>query len=150
MDRSHMNPLSENAPSQGTADAGRQEPRPDNWREALMSLIASRIALIQYEARETARRRMLHVVCVIVAAICLFFTWALLLAGGIAAVSSTSGWPWHWLAIGAAALHLLLALILLNTGSAKPAAPAFPLTRAEFQKDREWIENFQKKPKSND
>jgi len=149
MDRSRMNPPLENAPSQGTADAGRQEPRPENWREALMTLIASRFALIQLEARETARQRARRMVGFIVAAFCLFFTWALLLAGGIAAVSSASGWPWHWLALGAAALHLLLALLLLKGGSANPAVPAFPLTRAEFQKDREWIENFQKKPKSN-
>ena len=27
-----------------------------------------------------------------------------------------------------------------------PRPPAFPVTRAEFQKDREWIENFQKNP----
>jgi threonine/homoserine/homoserine lactone efflux protein len=114
-----------------------------------MSLIASRIALIQLEARDTARQRARRVLSVIVAAMCLFFTWALLLAGGIAAVSSASGWPWYWLAIGAAALHLLLALLLLSGGSSNPAVPVFPLTRAEFQKDREWIENFQKKPKSN-
>ena len=149
MDRSRMNPPPDNTSAQGTADAGRHEPRPANWREALMSLIASRIALIQLEARETARQRARRVVGVLVAAICLFFTWALLLAGGIAAVSSATGCPWHWLTIGAAALHLLLALLLLAGGSAKPSAPAFPLTRAEFQKDREWIENFQKKPKSN-
>lgn len=149
MNRSRMNSLPDNVPSQGTADAGRQDPRPENWREALMTLIASRIALIQLEARETARQRARRVVGVIVAVICLFFTWTLLLAGGIAAVSSASGWPWHWLAIGAGALHLLLALLLLKGGSANPATPAFPLTRAEFQKDREWIENFQKKPKSN-
>lgn len=114
-----------------------------------MALIASRIALIQLEARDAARQRVRRVVGMIVAVICLFFTWALLLAGVIAAISSATGCPWHWLAIGAAALHLLLALLLLRGGSADPATPAFPLTRAEFQKDREWIENFQKKPKSN-
>lgn len=149
MDRSRMNQLPENPPSQGTADDGRQEPRPENWREALMALIASRIALIQLEARDAAKQRVRRVVGMIAAVICLFFTWALLLAGGIAAISSATGCPWHWLAIGAAALHLLLALLLLKGGSADPTAPAFPLTRAEFQKDREWIENFQKKPKSN-
>jgi hypothetical protein len=85
----------------------------------------------------------------IAAVACLFFTWALLLAGGIAAISSATGCPWHWPAIGAAALHFVLALLLLRGGSAHTATPAFPLTRAEFQKDREWIENFQKKPKSN-
>ena len=115
----------------------------------MMALIASRIELIQLEARETARQRVRRVAGVIVAVICLFFTWALLLAGVIAAVSSATGWPWHWLAIVTAALHLLVALLLLKGGSAKPSAPAFPLTRAEFQKDREWIENLQKKPKSN-
>ena len=114
-----------------------------------MSLIASRIELIQLEARETARQRARRVIGLLMAALCLFFTWALLLAGVIAAVSSASDWPWYWLTIGAAALHLLLALLFLSGGSSNPAEPAFPLTRAEFQKDREWIENFQKKPKSN-
>jgi MFS family permease len=149
MDRSRMNQHPENAPAKATVDAGRQDDRPENWREALMSLIASRIALIQLEARDAARQRARRVIGMIVAVICLFFTWALLLAGGIAAISSATGCPWHWLAIGAAALHLLLAMLLLKAGPADPATPAFPLTRAEFQKDREWIENFQKKPKSN-
>jgi MFS family permease len=114
-----------------------------------MALIASRIALIQLEARETARKRVRRVVGLIAAVICLFFTWALLLSGGIAAVCSATGWSWHWLAIAAAALHFFVALLLLKGGSAKSSIPAFPLTRAEFQKDREWIENLQKKPKSN-
>lgn len=144
-----MNPPTDNAPPPAAADDGRDDASPACWREALMSLIASRIALIQLEARDTARQRARRVLSVIVAAMCLFFTWALLLAGGIAAVSSASGWPWYWLAIGAAALHLLLALLLLSGGSSNPAVPVFPLTRAEFQKDREWIQNFQKKPKSN-
>jgi uncharacterized membrane protein YqjE len=149
MERSRMNPTLENSPLQGTADAGRLESHSANWCEALMTLIASRIALIQLEARETAKQRVRRVVSVIIAVICLFFTWTLLLAGVIAAVSSATDFPWHWLAIGAAALHLLLALFLLKGGSANPPAPPFPLTRAEFQKDREWIENLQKKPKSN-
>jgi MFS family permease len=140
-----MNPPTENAPA---AETGQQEPRPGNWREALMALIASRIALIQFEARDTARQRARRVLSIIVAAICLFFTWALLVAGGIAAIAAVAGWPWHWLALAAALLHLLMALFL-TSGSAKASAPAFPLTRAEFQKDREWIENFHKKPKSN-
>lgn len=149
MFRCHMNPPPENMPQVGTADAGSTESRPLNWSEALIALISSRVALIQLEARDAARQRTRRVAAVIVATLCLFFTWALLLAGGIAAIASASGWPWHWLALGAAALHLFLAVLLLNAGSSKPGAQAFPLTRAEFRKDREWIENFQKKPKSN-
>jgi MFS family permease len=146
-----MNSPTENATppaNPAAADSSHPSEHPENWREALMALIASRISLIRLEARETARQRAKRVVCVIAAVICLFFTWALLIAGGIGAIAAISGWPWHWLAIGAAGLHLVAAVILAG-GSSKPAAPAFPLTRAEFQKDREWIETLQKKPKSN-
>lgn len=146
-----MNSPTENATppaNPATANPFHQGKNPQNWREALMTLIASRISLIRLEARETARQSARRVVCVIAAVICLFFTWALLIAGSIGAIAVISGWPWHWLAIGAAGLHFLAAMILAGAPS-KPAAPAFPLTRAEFQKDREWIETLQKKPKSN-
>ena len=54
----------------------------------------------------------------------------------------------HQVAIGLAILHLLLAVVFAKL--AKPSGkPAFPFTRAEFEKDREWIENFQKTSKSN-
>lgn len=119
---------------------------PNNWREALMALIASRIALIQLEARQSAKIGASRAIRMATAAFCLLFAWMLLLAGGIAALSVAADWPWHWVALITAALHLLLAWILVN--SSKAAPPAFPATRAEFQKDREWIENFQKKPKS--
>ena len=143
-----MNPLPENAAPHSSVNAGQSEPRPSNWCGALMDLVAARVELIQLEARASVRKRMRRVAGVLVAALCMFFTWALLLIGGIAAISSASDWPWHWIALVAAAIHLLLALVLIKMASTKPAVPSFPLTRAEFQKDREWIENFQKKPKS--
>ena len=119
---------------------------PNNWQEALMALIASRITLIRLEARQSAKNGAGRAIRMAAAAFCLLFAWMLLLAGGIAAVSACSGWPWHWVALATAVLHLLLAWILIISCKATP--PAFPATRAEFQKDREWIENFQKKPKS--
>jgi threonine/homoserine/homoserine lactone efflux protein len=121
---------------------------PNNWREALMSLVASRAALIQLEARQSAKSGVKRAASMVAAVLCVFFTWALLLAGGIAAISSASGWAWHWIALGTAAIHLLIALLLAG-GVGKSRVPSFPVTRAEFQKDRQWIENFQNKPKSN-
>ena len=50
--------------------------------------------------------------------------------------------------ITSAGLPLLVAFLLASSCN-KPGTAAFPITRAEFQKDREWIENIQKKPKSN-
>lgn len=122
---------------------------PENWRVALMDLIASRLALIQLETKDVARRGIRGVILIAAACACLFFTWALLLAGGISLIAHTAGWPWYWVAIGAAALHLLLAGVLAQL--ARPAGvTAFPVTRSEFQKDREWIENFKQTRKSND
>ena len=122
---------------------------PANWREAIMSLIAARFALIQIESKvvgkEIARRGFLLVGVVG----CFFFTWAFLLVGGVAALAEVVRCPWYWIAMGVGILHLVVALILLRL--AKPSGNSqFPFTRAEFQKDREWIENFQKTQKSSD
>jgi len=111
-----------------------------------MSLIASRVALIQLEARQSAKSGASRAIRMAAAAFCVLFAWMLLLGCGIAALSACTGWAWHWVGLATAVLHLLLAWILII--SCKAAPPAFPATRAEFQKDREWIENFQKKPKS--
>lgn len=137
-------PLMENS---GTNPGG-EAPLPSNWREALLSLIASRVALIQLESKQAAGQSARRAAIIIAAVICAFFTWALVLAGGIAALSQWTSWPWFWIAISAAAIHLIAA-ILLATAAKSSDQPSFPVTRAEFQKDREWIENFQKTPKSN-
>jgi hypothetical protein len=126
-----------------------ESPLPSNWREALLSLIASRVTLIQLESKDAAKDGASRAARLIAVVICVFFFWALLLAGGIATISKAAGWPWYWIALGAAAIHLLAAILLARSAKT-PAAPAFPVTRAEFQKDREWIENFQKTRKSND
>ncbi len=130
-------PLSEGSPS------------PSNWREAILSLIASRVALIQLEFKDAAAdgvRRFIRVIAVVG---CVLFSWALLLAGGIAAISHATGWPWYWIAMAAAAAHLQAAVIFAQSAKTQ-GRPSFPVTRSEFQKDREWLENFQKTQKFND
>lgn len=131
----------------GTTPEG-DAPLPSNWREGLLSLIASRVDLIQLESKDAAEQGARRAVLIVAAVICIFFTWALLLAGGIVAISHLTAWPWYWLAITAAAIHLTAAVILARAAKFS-GPPSFPVTRAEFQKDREWIENFQKTPKSN-
>lgn len=114
-----------------------------------MALIASRIELVQLESKEAVQGVVKMAVCIAAAAICLVFTWALLLAGGISLVAKAGNWPWNWVAIAAGILHLITAIVLAKF--AKPSGKAaFPVTRAEFQKDREWIENFQHPRKFND
>jgi hypothetical protein len=127
-------------PNVGTKPSQKDQ-APANWREAIMSLIASRIALIQLESKGAGKEAAKRASLIGGAVGCLFFTWALLLAGGVVAIAEATNYPWHWIAMGAALLHRL----------ARPSGkPAFPITRAEFQKDREWIETFQTTKKSND
>lgn len=121
--------------------------RDDNWRFSLLAMISARVEIAQIELRQLMRERSRSLVCLLAAAACALFTWALLLAGSIAAIAEASGWPWHFIALIAAAIHLVAALALLKAAKA-PKAPAFPATRSEFQKDREWIQSLQKTPES--
>jgi type VI protein secretion system component VasF len=61
-----MNPPSDTPPPPPAetpgARSGMEEASPANWIEALMALISSRIALIQYEARESAKSGVKRVV----------------------------------------------------------------------------------------
>jgi uncharacterized membrane protein YqjE len=115
-----------------------------------MSLIASRVTLIQLESKEAAKGGIRRATFIFAACGCLFFSWALVLAGGVSLVAHLASWPWSYVALGGAAIHLLAGLFLGRLALKSPQGTAFPITRAEFQKDREWIENFQKTPRSND
>ena len=114
-----------------------------------MALVAARIALIQFESHAVAKEGGRRAALVAAACACAFFAWALILAGAISLVAQATGASWSIIALVTAALHLLAGVILAKM--AKPSdGTAFPITRAEFQKDREWIENFNKTKKSND
>jgi bacteriorhodopsin len=120
---------------------------PSGWMEALFTLISSRLTLIQLEFRDAARQRSKSIVAKIAAVLCVFFTWALTLAGGIAALATVTPWPWYGIALVAAALHLIVAVILFKAANSPKPQP-FPITRSEFQKDHEWIKSLQKTPTS--
>lgn len=121
--------------------------KPTNWRVALLTLIASRISIFQIESKEAAKDAAGRLAFLIAMIICVFFTWALLLAGGIAALAAATSWPWFWIAMATGGIHLLAAIGLARAAKT-PGKATFTATKAEFQKDREWIENFQKTRKS--
>lgn len=120
---------------------------PATWREAVLTLVASRVALIELEAKEAASRAVKRLLMMALCAVCLVFTWALLLAGVIAAIAGVSGRPWYWFALAAALAHLAAAIGFARSAAAGNRA-AFAVTRAEFAKDRQWIESLQHPPQS--
>lgn len=147
-----MNPPSAIDPATtGNQASGDQTPdpaTPATWSAALAALISSRIALMRLESQDAAGSLAKSAGRFAAAVACAFFTWALLVASGVSLLAEATGWPWNQIALGAAGLHLIAGIILARSAKSS-TAPAFPVTRAEFQKDREWIENFQKNKKSN-
>jgi uncharacterized membrane protein YqjE len=122
---------------------------PTNWVDALCGLIAARIALIQIESKTAGREVGKKVAFLVVAALAAVFGWALLLVGSISALAAATSWPWSWIALSAAVIHLIIVFICLRAATF-PVSPAFPITRAEFQKDREWLDTLKTPRKSND
>ncbi|MCX6874996.1 MAG: phage holin family protein [Verrucomicrobia bacterium] len=127
----------------------RRVPVSAHWSEALGDLLGARLALFQLEATTAARQAARGVASLAVAALATIFGWALVLAGGIAALAVATAWPWYWIALVTASLHALVAAVCLLFAKAT-TAPAFPITRAEFLKDREWLESLKTPRKSND
>lgn len=114
-----------------------------------MSLIATRFTLIELEAKKVSQEAVRRGSAFGAAIGCTIFAWALLLAGGVSLIAKATNLPWDQVAIAASILHILGGIILARL--AKPSVTtAFAVTRAEFRKDRVWIENFQKTNKSND
>jgi len=147
-----MNPSSdmEAAMSAGSGATGSDgsQTLPPTWYEAVAALVASRLALIQLECKSAVKGNARRVGLLLAMVGCVFFAWLLLIAGGIQLVATALQWPWSWVAIALAVIHLILAFVLVQLAKIS-GTPTFPHTRAEFQKDREWIEQLKKTKKSN-
>jgi uncharacterized membrane protein YqjE len=111
---------------------------PTNWGEALAGLVASRVAIISMEAKDATASALGRLVPLVVGIVCLVGVWVLAMAGAVGAIAAATEWEWYHVAFAAAGIHLLIALIVLLAAKAERPAP-FPVTRAEFEKDREWL-----------
>jgi uncharacterized membrane protein YqjE len=118
-----------------------------SWRAAIMALVASRLAIIEIESKEFAKGTIRRTAMMLITSCLIFFAWALFLVGSIALIADFTGRPWSLITLGAAIFHLLGALIFSRL-AAPSRSPSFSATRAEFKKDREWIENCDKTQKS--
>ena len=136
-------------PPHGESKATRRQapPSPTGWRKAIMTLVASRLALIEIESKEFANETIRRTSLILVASCLIFFAWALFLVSSIAWITELTELPWSQITLYMAMAHLLGALFFSRMASSS-RAPSFSATRAEFKKDREWIENCEKTQKS--
>lgn len=139
-------------PSLGVTPRGNQPPVPEpapDWQAALDALMTSRVGLFKLESKDAVARASHKLMFLGAAAIAIVFAWGFLVTGVIQAISTYNNWPLYWIVLGAGFGHLLVALFCAILAKSS-GSPSFSVTRAELQKDREWLHQLLKTKKSND
>lgn len=118
---------------------------------ALSGFIGARAELALIEAREAASFVGKKTGIGLLFCFCLFFTWALILAGlaGICAplfnklLSNHAAWVpgWTLVVFLFAILHVVIAIICAAKLKKKPKEQLFELSRREIQNDKQWLSN---------
>jgi uncharacterized membrane protein YqjE len=111
---------------------------PENWLEAIFGLIKARAAILSIEAKDALGSGLAKLIPLLVCLFCLFSAWTLTIAAAIGCLAAATNWEWFQITFVMAGAHLLLALVAWMIAKIKKPAP-FPVTRSEFEKDREWL-----------
>lgn len=107
---------------------------------ALALYAEARGRLLQIEAQEAGTKFTSIIMLAVVLSGCLLCGWMLALPALVWLIAQYQGWPWHFVALGAAGLHLLLGFIfLLMLLSRLRRLRVFEETFHQFQRDREWL-----------
>ena len=109
---------------------------------ALAEFFASRFALLAEESKAAAVQLLILVACLILAVLLCAVGYVFLITGVVAGVAHLAGIAWPWVALAAAALHFIIALVLVLIARSRITKPFFRATLAEIKKDREWLRNL--------
>lgn len=109
-----------------------------NWVKAIFGLIETRAVIVSLEAKDAFGLALSKLIPLVLCLFCLFAAWALAVAGAIGCLTAATDWKWHQITFAMAGVHILIAGVALLVAKAKKPAP-FPITRSEFEKDREWL-----------
>ena len=110
---------------------------------ALADFFESRAALFATESRAALIQLVLVTVCLVGALLFFAFGYVFLLATAVVAVANLAKVSWLWIALGAAGLHLLIALVFFLIAIMGIRRPIFRATRDELKKDREWLKDLE-------
>ena len=110
---------------------------------ALADFFESRAALLATESRAALVQFLVAAVCLVAGVLFFVFGYIFLLATVVVAVAHMANISLLWVALGAAGVHFVIALVFLFVAGTGIKRPLFSETRAELQKDREWLRNLE-------
>ena len=109
---------------------------------ALAEFFESRFALLAEESKSAAVQLLILVGCLIFAVLLCALGYVFLITGAVVGLAHLVGISWPWIAFAAAALHFIIALVLLLIARSRITKPFFRATLAELKKDREWLKHL--------
>jgi uncharacterized membrane protein YqjE len=109
---------------------------------ALAEFFESRFLLLAQESKAAAVQLLILACCLVLAVLLCGLGYIFLITGAVAGLAHLAGISWPWIALAAAALHFIIALLLLLIARSRITKPLFGATLAELKKDREWLRNL--------
>ena len=110
---------------------------------ALAEFFESRFILLAEESKAAALQVLILAGCLIFAVLVSAVGYVFLITGAVAGLAHLVGISWPWIALAAAALHFIIALVLVLIARSRITKPFFRASLAELKKDREWLRNLQ-------
>ena len=109
---------------------------------ALAEFFESRFALLAEESKTAAVQLLILAGCLVFALLLCALGYVFLITGAVVGLAHLLGISWPWIALAAAALHFIIALVLLLIARSRITKPFFRVTLAELRKDREWLKTL--------
>ena len=109
---------------------------------ALAEFFETRFALFAQESKTAAVQLLILAGCLILALLLCALGYVFLITGVVVGLAHLLGISWAWIALAAAAVHFIIAMVLLLVVRSRITKPVFRTTLAEFKKDREWLKNL--------
>jgi uncharacterized membrane protein YqjE len=109
---------------------------------ALADFFESRFVLLAQESKAAAVQLLILISCLILAVLLCALGYIFLITGAVVGLAHLVGVSWPWVALIAAALHFVIALVLLLIARSRITKPLFSTTMAELKKDREWLRDL--------
>ncbi|MEM8954340.1 MAG: phage holin family protein [Verrucomicrobiota bacterium] len=110
-----------------------------SFLESILAYVQARSQLLKLESKEASAAITLKVFLFLSATTCLTLAYALAIVAAISLVSQATTYPWQYVSLAAAGLHVLVAVILILVAKAPFRRGLFRHTLNEIEKDRQWL-----------